>query len=189
MKRILAATFLAAGLLLPPAMATEPWDMGPRGDGLGGMMEHLMGGARMGMMGRLSPDDAAAFVDARIAALHAGLRLSAEQEKLWPPVEEALRAFARLHVSHMQTMPDEHRRMRDDPMGMLKTMVDRMDEGVEALRKLSDAAGPLYTSLDEAQKRRLPMLMMGMGPRGMAGPMRDMMERWFGSQRDRDSDR
>lgn len=189
MKRILAATFLATGLLLPPAMATEPWEMGPRGDGLGGMMEHLMGGARMGMMGRLSPDDAAAFVDARIAALHAGLRLSAEQEKLWPPVEEALRAFARLHVSHMQTMPDEHRRMRDDPMGMLKTMVDRMDEGVEALRKLSDAAGPLYTSLDEAQKRRLPMLMMGMGPRGMVGPMRDMMERWFGSQRDRDSDR
>ena len=31
--------------------------------------------------------DIAAFGDARIAALHAGLKLTADQEKLWPPVE------------------------------------------------------------------------------------------------------
>ena len=39
--------------------------------------------------------DIAAFGDARIAALHAGLKLTAEQEKLWPPVEAALRDLAK----------------------------------------------------------------------------------------------
>ena len=36
---------------------------------------------------RMNPEDRAAFVDARIAAVHAGLKLNADQEKLWPPVE------------------------------------------------------------------------------------------------------
>jgi len=39
--------------------------------------------------------DIAAFGDARIAALHAGLKLTAEQEQLWPPVETALRDLAK----------------------------------------------------------------------------------------------
>ena len=34
-----------------------------------------------------SPDDMSALADARIAAIKTGLRLNAEQEKLWPPVE------------------------------------------------------------------------------------------------------
>ena len=40
---------------------------------------------------RPSAEDVAAFGDARIAALHAGLKLSAEQEKNWPALESALR--------------------------------------------------------------------------------------------------
>jgi hypothetical protein len=39
----------------------------------------------------LSDADRAAFLDARIAALHAGLTLTADQEKLWPAVESAIR--------------------------------------------------------------------------------------------------
>ncbi|HJZ21063.1 MAG TPA: hypothetical protein VJ226_08900, partial [Bradyrhizobium sp.] len=40
---------------------------------------------------RLSAEDRAAFADARIAAVHAGLKLTPDQEKLWPPVESAVR--------------------------------------------------------------------------------------------------
>src|ERR1700758_2466919 len=47
---------------------------------------------------RMNPEDRAAFVDARIAAVHAGLKLNADQEKLWPPVEAAVRDFAKLRV-------------------------------------------------------------------------------------------
>ena len=38
---------------------------------------------------RMNPEDRAAFTDARIAAVKAGLKLNADQEKLWPPVEAA----------------------------------------------------------------------------------------------------
>ena len=47
---------------------------------------------------RFSPEDRAAFVDARIAAVHVGLKLTPDQEKLWPPVEGAVRDFAKLRI-------------------------------------------------------------------------------------------
>ena len=47
---------------------------------------------------RMSPEDRAAYADARIAAVHAGLKLTADQEKLWPPVEAAVREFAKLRI-------------------------------------------------------------------------------------------
>src|SRR5471030_1533926 len=47
---------------------------------------------------RMSLEDRAAFADARIAAVHAGLKLTPDQEKLWPPVESAVRDFAKLRI-------------------------------------------------------------------------------------------
>src|ERR1700739_3179468 len=47
---------------------------------------------------RFTPEDRAAFADARIAAIHAGLKLTPDQEKLWPPVEAAARDFAKLRI-------------------------------------------------------------------------------------------
>ena len=46
-------------------------------------------------------EDRAAFLDARVAALHAGLRLSADQEKSWATFEQAYRELAALR-SHRQ---------------------------------------------------------------------------------------
>ena len=42
---------------------------------------------------RMNPEDRAAYADARIAAVHAGLKLNADQEKLWPPVETAVTVY------------------------------------------------------------------------------------------------
>src|ERR1700757_2705405 len=47
---------------------------------------------------RMNPEDRAAFVDARIAAVKAGLKLTPDQDKLWPPVETAVRDFAKLRM-------------------------------------------------------------------------------------------
>src|ERR1700754_2465380 len=47
---------------------------------------------------RMSSEDRTAFAEARIAAVHAGLKLNADQEKLWPPVEAAIRDFAKLRI-------------------------------------------------------------------------------------------
>ena len=45
------------------------------------------------MMERFSPEDREAFTDARIAALRARLKLTPDQEKLWPAVEDAIRGL------------------------------------------------------------------------------------------------
>src|SRR5712672_320211 len=44
---------------------------------------------------QLTADDIAAFSDARIAALKTALRLTPEQEKNWPAVEQALRDISK----------------------------------------------------------------------------------------------
>ncbi|MBA1154619.1 Spy/CpxP family protein refolding chaperone [Microvirga mediterraneensis] len=162
----------------PPAQAVEqsPMNRMPMRkmgqdmmQGQGMMPGGMMGGPGHGMMGRFSAEDMSAFIDAHIAAMHAGLKLSADQEKLWPPVETALRNLATLHVSHMQAMRQARGMMASDPVGLLRAMADRMSQGADAMRKLTDAASPLYATLDEAQKRRLQVL-MHMGGRGMMGP-------------------
>ena len=45
-----------------------------------------------------SAADAAAFADARIAALHAGLELNADQEKNWPALESALKDLTKERI-------------------------------------------------------------------------------------------
>ena len=38
------------------------------------------------------------MADAKIAAVHAGLKLTADQEKLWPPVEGAVRELVKIRL-------------------------------------------------------------------------------------------
>src|SRR6202167_880082 len=78
---------------------------------------------------RISPEDRAAFADAKIAAVHAGLKLNPDQEKLWPPVETAVRDFAKQRIdranARMNAKPDEQQ--PDDPVARLRHRVDHMD--------------------------------------------------------------
>ncbi len=113
---------------------------------------------------RMSPEDRAAFADARIAAVHAGLKLNADQEKLWPPVEAAVRDFAKLRIdranARMNAKPDESQDQQkpDDPVARLRERADNMATSAAALKKIADAADPLYKTLDDGQKRRLAIL-------------------------------
>ena len=59
---------------------------------------------------RFSPEDRAAFLDARIAALKAGLELNAEQEKNWAPLESAMRDLAKQRAERFAAW----RERRDD---------------------------------------------------------------------------
>src|SRR6202048_1337681 len=75
---------------------------------------------------RMSPEDRAAFTDARIAAVKAGLKLTLDQEKLWPPVETAVRDFAKLRIdranARMTATPDESQdtQKHDAPVARLR---------------------------------------------------------------------
>ncbi|MFX5937722.1 hypothetical protein ABTE71_20410, partial [Acinetobacter baumannii] len=56
---------------------------------------------------RMSMEDRAAFVDAKIASVKAGLQLTPDQEKLWPPVEAAVRDFAKQRMAQANARASE----------------------------------------------------------------------------------
>jgi zinc resistance-associated protein len=109
-----------------------------------------------------SAEDVAAFSDARIAALKAGLKLKPEQEKNWTPMETALRDFAKqrsdLLAQRSSAAPTSN------PAEILRSRADAMNASAASLKRLADAAEPLYKSLDDGQKQRMFVLMTGMRP-------------------------
>jgi hypothetical protein len=116
------------------------------------------------MMGhtRLSMEDRAAMADAKIAAVHAGLKLTPDQEKLWPPVESAVRELVKVRLDRAAARaaaaakPDDQ--AKPDPVARLRKRADNMLASATAMKKIADAADPLYKTLDDGQKRRLAML-------------------------------
>jgi LTXXQ motif family protein len=113
---------------------------------------------------RMSPEDRAAFTDARIAAVKAGLKLTPDQEKLWPPVEAAVRDFAKLRIDRANARMNAQRdgsqdqQKPDDMVARLRERADNMATSAAAMKRIADAADPLYKTLDDGQKRRLAIL-------------------------------
>jgi zinc resistance-associated protein len=100
--------------------------------------------------------DITAFADARIAALHAGLTLTPDQEKNWPAVETALRDLSKQRTERFAARANAER--PKDPVERLGQRAKVLSERGAALKKLADAADPLYKSLDDAQKQRFIVL-------------------------------
>jgi len=124
---------------------------------------HRFGGALMmgGEHRKWSVDDMKAFADARIAALHAGLELRPDQEKNWPPFEQAVRAAAKDRIDRIQARQaagDGQQQPATDPVERLRRVADAMSRRGAALKQIADAAAPLYQSLDDAQKNRFRIL-------------------------------
>jgi hypothetical protein len=140
---------------------------------------------------RMNPEDRAALADARIAAVHAGLKLTPDQEKLWPPLEAAVRDFAKMRIDRANARmaakaDDSDAQKQDDPVARLRERADNMATSAAALKKIADAADPLYKTLDEGQKRRLKILTHMERRFDGGGGWR---HREFERDRDRDSDR
>ncbi|GJE80154.1 Spy/CpxP family protein refolding chaperone [Methylorubrum thiocyanatum] len=156
------------GLLLAGMAAVGAAGIGAaavHADERGGPFGERGWGHRHGRWAALSAEDRAAFTDARIAGLHAGLKLNPEQEKLWPPVEAALRDLSKQRDAQ-RAARRERGRMSEDAPGALRAMADAATARGEALRKLADASTPLFASLDEGQKRRAMVLARPMRPFG-----------------------
>jgi hypothetical protein len=130
--------------------------------------------------------DHQAMLDARLAGLKAGLKLTPDQEKLWPPFETAVRDAAKLRMDQMKAMMmDRMQKMWDrmgqmqgppgqgaSPVDSLDALAQRMLDRGAAIKKVADAAKPLYASLDDSQERLFgllgqELLMMGHGHHGM----------------------
>ena len=127
-------------------------------------------GPRAEQGSRPSAEDLAAFTDARIAALKAGLELTPDQAKNWPPFEQALRDAAQLRLERMQagtqqrdTAPNgqaapEQGQPPGNPFDRLAQRADRMGQASAALKKVAETGQPLYQSLTDAQKQRFMRL-------------------------------
>ena len=141
--------------------------------------------------------DHQALLDAKLAGLKAGLKLTADQEKLWEPFEAAVRDAAKTRMEHMREMMDRMRGTmgaevgRRSPVDHIEMMAAHLSEAASALTKIADTAKPFYASLDDSQKRIFgflgrELLMMGHGHRGM-GMMGDegmgMMRHGMGTMR------
>src|ERR1700681_2917999 len=103
---------------------------------------------------RMSSEDRAAFTDARIAAVKAGLKLNPDQEKLWPPVETAVRDFAKLRIdranARMNAQRDDSQDQQkpDDPVTRLRDRADTMVTTWASMKRSADAADRLVQALD-----------------------------------------
>jgi hypothetical protein len=128
-----------------------------RFNGPGGYGE---GGPRFEHHYRPSAQDTAAFTDARIAALKAGLQLTPEQAKSWPPFEQALRDMAKLHMD--RRLAHQEGKQQDQaaatPFDRLARHADAMAKTGAALKQIADTGMPLFQSLDDAQKHRFRIL-------------------------------
>ncbi len=109
-----------------------------------------------------TPADRAAFFDARVAALHAGLKLTPDQEKLWPNVEASLRDMAKKTSELHQKVQSQLQ--SDNLIDRLRQRGERAVARGENLQAIANAAAPLYASLNEDQKRRLPVLLHALKP-------------------------
>jgi hypothetical protein len=133
----LTAVFVSASSL---AYAQAPAAMGPMGGGP-------------------SPQDLAAITDTRIELVKTALQLTPDQQKLWPPVEDAIRARASARQARLAKLAGSMSSDKDyTPIEILRSRADGLVERGNALKKLVDAWQPLYDSLDARQKVRLRIL-------------------------------
>jgi hypothetical protein len=112
----------------------------------------------------MSATDLRAIVDARLAGVPTGLKLTAEQQRLWPSVEEALRGIAAERIARIE----ERRSARSAPQAQpaperdlaqrLEERSRRASEAAQRLQALSSAMTPFWASLNDDQKRILPVL-------------------------------
>jgi hypothetical protein len=103
--------------------------------------------------------DRETMLDAKLAGMKAGLGLTADQEKLWNPFESAVKDADKSRMDAMGEMM----RMRAQgehisPIDHLEAMADRLSQSATNIKKIADAAKPLYESLDESQKHKFGML-------------------------------
>src|SRR5262249_11963429 len=106
-----------------------------------------------GAGGGPSPQDLAALTDTRIELVKAALQMTPDQQKLWPPVEEAIRARASARQARIAKLAAAANSDKEyTPIEILRARADGLIQRGNSLKKLVDAWQPLYDTLDARQK-------------------------------------
>lgn len=132
---------------------------------------------------RMSPETRARLDEGKLAMAKTALKLTADQEKLWTPVEAQVRTFFKdrdAKMAERMKMRAERKAQKDakdttdktrpDMSERFEKMSQNMTERAERMKAFSGTFKPFYASLSDEQKEVLrPLvrdLMPGMGGRG-----------------------
>lgn len=117
---------------------------------------------------RLNAADRSTLTDMRIDLTKAALQLTPEQEKLWPPVESAIRARAEDRRARVAKISETVGRRADenrvealrnrDPIAFLQRRSEALAQRSADLDKLAEAWQPLYKTLSSEQRQRMAAL-------------------------------
>jgi len=117
---------------------------------------------------RLNTTDRNSLTDMRIDLVKAALQLTPDQEKLWPPVESAIRARAEDRTARLAKIGETVGRRADensieamrnrDPIAFLQRRSQALAQRSADLDKLAEAWQPLYGTLSQDQRRRMAAL-------------------------------
>jgi hypothetical protein len=103
-----------------------------------------------------------ALTDRRVEVVKFGLALTPDQAKLWPPVEEAIRARTTARHQRLAKLAALRNGQRDrsefNPVDLIRERSEVLAQRSAGLKGLADAWQPLYASLDNNQKLRLRFL-------------------------------
>jgi hypothetical protein len=113
----------------------------------------------------LTEADMAHLTDARVSVVKAALQLTADQEKFWPAIEDAIRARAKDRQTQIANVQKEAAELRGrspievlrdrNPVDFLGQRANALAQRAGDLKKLADAWRPLYQTLTQDQKRRM----------------------------------
>ena len=116
----------------------------------------------------VSAEDQKTLTDLRIDLVKAALQLTPAQEKLWPPVESAIRARAEDRKARIAKIQETVGRRADesraevlrnrDPIAFLQRRSEALAQRSQNLDRLAEAWQPLYNTMSQEQRQRMAAL-------------------------------
>ena len=131
---------------------------------------------------RLSAADWNKLTDLRIDLVKSALQLTSDQAKLWPPVENAIRARAENRQARLAKIVETVGKRAEespievlgnrDPIAFMQRRAEALAQRSADLNKLASAWEPLYKTLSPDQKKRMGALALF-----VLNDMRDAIDR------------
>lgn len=127
-------------------------------------------GVGVGGRGVVSESDLKDLTERRIEVVRNTLQLTAEQEKYWGPIEEAIRSRAKGRQARLADVSARFAKLQEsgpiailsdpNPIEFLNVRAKRLAERAAEAKKVADAWQPLYQTLKVDQKRRLAFVLL-----------------------------
>jgi hypothetical protein len=128
----------------------------------------------------------AVIQDARLLGMKAALKLTPDQQKYWGPFETAVRDGFTQRNEIMGSIRQAI--AKDNPVQLLDTLSNDASRGAAQMKRVADAAKPLYESLDPSQKQTFGPLLLTLRGNPMTAARRQqrvqqqLMQRWAQSE-------